>query len=509
METKTSFLDIDQKKYDFNDEIEYLEVLPKGLSLDVVKKISQIKKEPEWMLNIRIKAYEEFLKKPMQNWGPDLSHIDFNNITYYMSSSSKVAKEWEDVPENIKKTFERLGIPESEKKFLAGAGAQYECLSKDSLVFTNPKGPVKISEIKEGDHVFSFDENENVIKRAKVLGVMAKGQNEVYEITIDNKKIKATANHPFLVLTNNKKEGKIRGRFKREWKSLKDLKKGDLVTIIKKLPYEGKIHELYQPVMKHIVKGRNQFGNEYDMDISGSYNEVSIPKTTSKDLMWFFGVYVGDGYIKREVGKDKKRVYFAVPAEQNELRNELRKVVKNVFDCDAITENKDVIIVNSTLISDFIEINGFKGNAKQKRVPKWVIGLTEEQRLSFLGGYVDSDGYPTHEKKANILVFRSANKELINDFRDLVIYCNFHPTKIHFVQSKHPYDKERIMDSYQIEISGNLNIIDSRYPPKASRLKTRNKIRQFNTTGETNFRKHANDYIGFAKIKSIDYVGVE
>ena len=100
-------------------------------------------------------------------------------------------------------------------------------------------------------------------------------------------------------------------------------------------------------------------------------------------------------------------------------------------------------------------------------------------------------------------------KELINDFRDLVIYCNFHPTKIHFVQSKHPYDKERIMDSYQIEISGNLNIIDSRYPPKASRLKTRNKIRQFNTTGETNFRKHANDYIGFAKIKSIDYVGVE
>ena len=82
METKTSFLDIDQKKYDFNDEIEYLEVLPKGLSIDVVKKISQIKKEPEWMLNIRIKAYEEFLKKPMQNWGPDLSHIDFNNITY-------------------------------------------------------------------------------------------------------------------------------------------------------------------------------------------------------------------------------------------------------------------------------------------------------------------------------------------------------------------------------------------------------------------------------------------
>src|SRR3989344_2755900 len=126
METKTSFLDIDQKKYDFNDEIEYLEVLPKGLSIDVVKKISQIKKEPEWMLNIRIKAYEEFLKKPMPEWGPDLSHIDFNNITYFMSTTKEVANNWEDVPEKIKNTFEKLGIPESEKKLLAGAGAMME-----------------------------------------------------------------------------------------------------------------------------------------------------------------------------------------------------------------------------------------------------------------------------------------------------------------------------------------------------------------------------------------------
>src|SRR3989344_6315013 len=99
MESKTTFLDIDQKKYDFKEDLEYLEVLPKGLSKEVVEKISKIKNEPEWMLKIRLKAYEEFIKKPMQTWGPDLSHINFNAVTYYMSASDKVAKNWDDVPE--------------------------------------------------------------------------------------------------------------------------------------------------------------------------------------------------------------------------------------------------------------------------------------------------------------------------------------------------------------------------------------------------------------------------
>ena len=126
MTTETSFLDIDQKKYDFKDNLEYLEVIPKGLSRETVEAISKIKNEPEWMLKIRLKAYEEFLKKPMPEWGGDLSKIDFNNITYFMSPNKKVTNNWEDVPEKIKNTFEKLGIPEAEKKFLAGAGAMME-----------------------------------------------------------------------------------------------------------------------------------------------------------------------------------------------------------------------------------------------------------------------------------------------------------------------------------------------------------------------------------------------
>src|SRR3989344_4112021 len=126
MENKSSFLDINKKQYDFREDIVYLEKFANGLSKEVVERISKIKNEPEWMLKVRLKAFEEFCKRPMQNWGPDLSHIDFNSITYFISPNEKVANNWDDVPDKVKKTFEKLGIPESERKFLAGAGAMIE-----------------------------------------------------------------------------------------------------------------------------------------------------------------------------------------------------------------------------------------------------------------------------------------------------------------------------------------------------------------------------------------------
>src|SRR5437773_4756207 len=85
-----------------------------------------MKKEPEWMLKFRLRAYEHFVKRPMPMWGGDLAHIDFNDIYYYLRPTDKVEKSWDDVPDKIKKTIDRLVIPEAEKIFLAGVGAQYE-----------------------------------------------------------------------------------------------------------------------------------------------------------------------------------------------------------------------------------------------------------------------------------------------------------------------------------------------------------------------------------------------
>ena len=123
----TENLDMDYSKYDFKDSTEmYVHLSKKGLTKDTVREISQLKDEPQWMLDFRLRAYDIFMKKPMPQWGGDLNKIDFQNIYYYAKASDKTEKSWDDVPENVKNTFDKLGIPEAEKKFLAGVGAQYE-----------------------------------------------------------------------------------------------------------------------------------------------------------------------------------------------------------------------------------------------------------------------------------------------------------------------------------------------------------------------------------------------
>lgn len=98
----------------------------KGLNEEVIKEISSHKKEPEWMLEFRLKSFEFFKSKPLPPWGADLSKINFDDIYYYIQTSERSESDWKNVPEEIKTTFDRLGIPDAEKKYLAGVGAQYE-----------------------------------------------------------------------------------------------------------------------------------------------------------------------------------------------------------------------------------------------------------------------------------------------------------------------------------------------------------------------------------------------
>lgn len=113
-------------KYGFSDAEDYVFKAERGLNEEVVRTISMMKAEPQWMLDYRLKAYEHFLERPMPNWGADLGGIDFNNIYYYIKPSARQEDDWEDVPSYIKDTFNKLGIPEAEQKFLSGVAAQYE-----------------------------------------------------------------------------------------------------------------------------------------------------------------------------------------------------------------------------------------------------------------------------------------------------------------------------------------------------------------------------------------------
>ena len=98
----------------------------KGLNRQVVEQISAMKGEPPWMLEFRLRGLEHFLERPMPNWGPDLSGLDLDDIYYYVKPTEGEGRSWDDIPDEIKETFDKLGIPEAEQKFLAGVGAQYE-----------------------------------------------------------------------------------------------------------------------------------------------------------------------------------------------------------------------------------------------------------------------------------------------------------------------------------------------------------------------------------------------
>lgn len=139
--------EMEDYKYGFRDEHQNIFRSEKGLTADIVKEISSMKNEPQWMLDFRLKSLDIFNSKPMPNWGGNMDDLDFNDITYYVKPSEKQGKTWEEVPEEIKNTFDKLGIPEAEQKFLAGVSAQYESevvyhsmqedLEKQGVIFTD------------------------------------------------------------------------------------------------------------------------------------------------------------------------------------------------------------------------------------------------------------------------------------------------------------------------------------------------------------------------------------
>src|ERR671936_2070775 len=114
------------ERFGWRDEAHSVYNAPKVLNRKIVEEISSYKDEPNWMREFRLKALEHFQQRPTPTWGGNLSQIDWDDIHYFVRASEKAGRNWDEVPEDIKKTFDRLGIPEAERKYLAGVGAQYE-----------------------------------------------------------------------------------------------------------------------------------------------------------------------------------------------------------------------------------------------------------------------------------------------------------------------------------------------------------------------------------------------
>ncbi|MET3683683.1 Fe-S cluster assembly protein SufB [Alkalibacillus flavidus] len=147
-------------KYGFHDKDVSIFRTERGLTENVVREISRQKEEPEWMLEYRLKAYEQFHKKPMPQWGGDLNELDFDEITYYVKPSDQTERSWDEVPEEIKQTFDRLGIPEAEQKYLAGVSAQYE----SEVVYHNMEKELEEMGVIFKDTDTALKENEELFR---------------------------------------------------------------------------------------------------------------------------------------------------------------------------------------------------------------------------------------------------------------------------------------------------------------------------------------------------------
>lgn len=186
---KTYIEDLDCGVYDIKNDFEYNYKSEAGLTPDIIKEISKEKNEPDWMLEFRLKSLENYNKIDVPTWGPDISDLDIENIVTYVRPKTNLNHSWEEVPDDIKDTFERLGIPEAERKSLAGVGAQYDSevvyhsikeeLVKQGVIYTDIETALKEYEAIVKEYFMKLVPN-NDHKFAALHGAVWSGGSFVY-----------------------------------------------------------------------------------------------------------------------------------------------------------------------------------------------------------------------------------------------------------------------------------------------------------------------------------------
>ncbi|HVV75989.1 MAG TPA: Fe-S cluster assembly protein SufB [Mycobacteriales bacterium] len=478
---------LDRYKFGWADSDEAGSIAQRGLSEEVVRNISALKNEPEWMLDMRLKGLRLFEKKPMPHWGADLSGIDFDNIKYFVRSTEKQAASWDDLPADIKNTYDKLGIPEAEKqRLVAGVAAQYECISADSLVWTADRGQLPIKEVQAGDRVFAYDEESEQFVVAPVKSAAQTGVKQTYRVQVGGRTIRATDNHPFLVLADERKPGRQRARFVRRWKTLAELSVGDLVAVPRDVPDFGESMPLPRPL--------------------GRSGEQPGPGTTNVDLMWLLGLYIGDGSL--QTNGRTHRIQFAIPASDIEVRAEIERVVREQFGLRTIEADDVRVVVNSRALVQWFQVMGFWGNSYSKQVPPWIYRLTREERLAFLGGWVDADGYIRPDASGSV-VLTSVNAPLIDQARELAQLAGLPTAGPWTCDQPYADDPSRTMTGYRLGISGEFERLGCRNPKRTERFGRRKYAQSWTSARGATFRKHCSDHLGFARISSIEPFDIE
>jgi pyruvate/2-oxoacid:ferredoxin oxidoreductase beta subunit/intein/homing endonuclease len=286
--------------------------------------------------------------------------------------------------------------------------AYMNCLSISSLIMTKG-GLRRIVDIKVGDEVAAFQQETYNLVYKRCSGVFDNGIQAVYELRTNNHSIKATSNHPFLVLKRN-------GRGKKNnfiWKTLAEVVPGDEVVTLKRVPQE----QSYEFTFQKTERG------EYKVN---KINPVDIPIKSCPDVMRYLGIYVGDGWMREE----KAEVGFALPEGTQERRELLE--IHNRFFKSKVTLDNMYVSARSVNLARFIASLGFQKGAKNKIIPEWVFTLPREEREAFIDGLMLSDGYKFNGSWRYV----SASPELLKRLRLLAQITGFRVGKIHWQVAK-------------------------------------------------------------------------
>jgi Fe-S cluster assembly protein SufB len=222
--------------------------------------------------------------------------------------------------------------------------------------------------------------------------------------------------------------------------------------------------------------------------------------------MWLLGLYIGDGNL--HLSTKTYRVQFAIPATDVELRAELIRVISGLFGLRGIEADEYRVVVNSKALTEWMVALGFTGLSLTKRVPDWVYGLPCDQRLAFLGGWVDADGYVGPASSGSVLL-TCANEPLLNQGRELAELSGLRTGGPWAFTQPYRHAPERIQTAWRLGISGDFESLGCRNRKRTDRFGRRQYMHSSNSSHGTTIRAHTNEWLGFERVKSIEPYAVE
>jgi len=291
------------------------------------------------------------------------------------------------------------------------------CLAEGSTV-TTPEGIKPIEALEVGEKVLSFDEQAGQLCFRTVKGKRFSGMQPVHTVSIGERKLRVTANHPFYSYVYTPEAAKKSGRYNLAYVRADHLQE----AIIPRTSIDyGKPYELRAPQLVTEFASFNQYAPELTM--SRTQKSRMAPTThTTDNLMWLFGYWVGDGNIEVAPAQTEgviryAKVGFSTPTTDR-ARERLLGTMTALLDAPVVERaDGNHLAWNSKELAEFFTINGFSGKAISKRVPQWVWSLPESQRLAFIAGYLDADGCIIEGRFS----LKSANRGLLEDIASLLV----------------------------------------------------------------------------------------